>query len=211
MLPYKKGLRSRSRELRSSMTEAEIALWAKLRRKQLFGLQFYRQKTLGNFIVDFYCASARLVIEVDGGQHYEKEGAAQDAARDRYLKSLGLEVLRFSNRDVLRNTDAVIAAVAQHLDAALGQKNTKSPRPPIVEKSTRNIVRFFIRVTPRFYAQNRLSLISIIKEERLLLILHIADNQVFTYPESDRTGCSNLSHGISGNMKTGIESAASEI
>ena len=131
MLPYKKGLRSRSRELRSSMTEAEIALWAKLRRKQLFGLQFYRQKTLGNFIVDFYCASARLVIEVDGGQHYEKEGAAQDAARDRYLKSLGLEVLWSSNLEVLPNTDAVIAAVAQHLDAALGQKNTKSPQPPL--------------------------------------------------------------------------------
>ena len=113
------------------MTEAEIALGPKLPRKQLFGLQFYRQKTLGNFIVDFYCASARLVIEVDGGQHYEKEGAAQDAARDRYLKSLGLEVLRSSNLEVLRNTDAVIAAVAQHLDAALGQKNTKSPQPPL--------------------------------------------------------------------------------
>ncbi len=75
-------------------------------------------------------ASARLVIEVDGGQHYGKVGAAQDAARDRYLESLGLEVLRFSNLDVLRNTDAVIAAIVQHLDAALGQKNTKSPQPP---------------------------------------------------------------------------------
>ncbi len=112
------------------MTDAEIALWAKLRRKQLLGLQFYRQKPLGNYIVDFYCASARLVIEVDGGQHYEKEGAAQDAARERYLESLSLEVLRFSNLDVLRNTDGVIAAIAQHLDAVLGQKNTKSPRPP---------------------------------------------------------------------------------
>jgi very-short-patch-repair endonuclease len=112
------------------MTEAEVALWAKLRRKQLLGLQFYRQKPLGNFIVDFYCASARLVIEVDGGQHYDEEGAAQDAARDRYLKSLGLDVLRFSNIDVLRNTNGVIAVIAQHLDAALGQKNTKSPQPP---------------------------------------------------------------------------------
>jgi very-short-patch-repair endonuclease len=112
------------------MTDAEIALWVKLRRKQLWGFQFYRQKPLGNYIVDFYCASARLVIEVDGGQHYEKEGAAQDAARDRYLESLGLEVLRFSNLDVLNNTDGVIAAIAQHLDAVLGQKNTKSPQPP---------------------------------------------------------------------------------
>jgi very-short-patch-repair endonuclease len=130
MLPYKKSLKSRSRELRSSMTDAEIALWTKLRRKQLLGLQFYRQKPLGHFIVDFYCASARLVIEIDGGQHYEKEGAAQDAVRDRHLQSLGLEVLRFSNLDVLGNMDGVIAVITQHLETALDQKKTKSPRPP---------------------------------------------------------------------------------
>ena len=97
MLPYKKSLRTQSRKLRSSMTDAERALWVKLRGKQLLGLQFYRQKTLGNYIVDFYCAAARLVIEVDGGQHYQPDGATQDALRDCYLKSLGLEVLRFSN------------------------------------------------------------------------------------------------------------------
>ena len=56
------------------MTDAEILLWHKLRRKQLFGLQFFRQKPLGNYIVDFYCPSARLVIEIDGGQHYTEEG-----------------------------------------------------------------------------------------------------------------------------------------
>lgn len=100
MLPYKKGLRSQSQKLRSSMTDAEHALWAKLRRKQLLGLQFYRQKILGNYIVDFYCAAAQLVIEVDGGQHFQIDGASMDAARDRYLKSLGLEVLRFSNLEV---------------------------------------------------------------------------------------------------------------
>lgn len=112
------------------MTDAEIALWTRLRRKQLLGLQFYRQKTLGIYIVDFYCAAARLVIEVDGGQHYKKEGATQDTVRDRYLQSLGLEVLRFSNIDVLRNMDGVIIVIIQHLDAALDKKNTKSPRPP---------------------------------------------------------------------------------
>ena len=141
------------------MTEAEVVLWAKLRRKQLLGLQFYRQKTLGNFIVDFYCASARLVIEVDGGQHYDEEGAAQDAARDRYLKSLGLDVLRFSNIDVLRNTNGVIAVIAQHLDAALGQKNTKSPQPPIVEKSTFENADNNICVTPYYRAQKPCCLI----------------------------------------------------
>jgi very-short-patch-repair endonuclease len=64
MLPYNKGLKLLSRKLRSQMTDAETALWSKLRRKQLHNLQFYRQKPLGRFIVDFYCPTARLVIEI---------------------------------------------------------------------------------------------------------------------------------------------------
>ena len=127
MLPYNKKLKSRSRELRSSMTDAEIALWAKLRRKQLYGLQFYRQKTIGNYIVDFYCRSARLVIEIDGGQQHKEEGAFRDAARDRDLENLGLCVLRFSNLDVLGNLDGVIAMIVQHLETELDRKETKSP------------------------------------------------------------------------------------
>jgi len=58
------------------MTEAEVALWSRLRRKQLYGLQFNRQKPPGNYIVDFYCSPARLVVEIDGGQHYTKEDVA---------------------------------------------------------------------------------------------------------------------------------------
>ena len=93
--PYNKELKLRSRELRSSMTDAEIKLWSKLRRKQLHSLQFCRQKPIGNFIVDFYCPKARLVIEIDGGQHYQEQGMDRDAARDSYLRGLGLEVIRF--------------------------------------------------------------------------------------------------------------------
>jgi very-short-patch-repair endonuclease len=117
MLPYKKTLKARSRELRSSMTDAENALWLKLRRKQIHGLQFYRQKPLGNFIVDFYCPAAHLVIEIDGGQHYEEAGMIRDRLRDSYLESLGLDVLRFSNRDVLVNMDGVLAAIVEHLES----------------------------------------------------------------------------------------------
>jgi very-short-patch-repair endonuclease len=116
MLPYNKKLKARSRELRSSMTDAEIALWGKLRRKQLHGLQFYRQKPLGKFIVDFYCPAAQLVIEIDGGQHYQDDGRIRDGLRDGYLESLGLRVLRFSNLDVLTNMDGVIAAIVQRLE-----------------------------------------------------------------------------------------------
>jgi very-short-patch-repair endonuclease len=116
MLFYKKGLKSRSQELRSMMTDAEIALWSKLRRKQLFGTQFYRQKPIGDFIVDFFCPAAKLVIEVDGGQHYTEEGRCSDAERDEHLKCLGLNVLRFSNSDVIENIDGVVAMIFRHME-----------------------------------------------------------------------------------------------
>ena len=127
MDPYNKKLKSRSRELRSSMTDAEIKLWSKLRRKQLYRLQFCRQKPIGNYIVDFYCPKARLVIEVDGGQHYKEQGMVRDAARDSYLSGLGLEVIRFSNRDVLYNLDGVMAVIVERLECATEREETKTP------------------------------------------------------------------------------------
>ena len=116
MLPYNPKLKERARKLRSSMTDAEIALWAKLRRRQLNHHQFRRQKSIGNFIVDFYCPSANLVIEIDGGQHYTEKGQTSDAKRDAYLRTLGLRVLRFSNVDVLRNLESVIAEIIRYLE-----------------------------------------------------------------------------------------------
>ena len=74
MQPYNKSLKLPSRNLRSNMTDAEQWLWQRLRRKQILGLQFYRQKPILNFIVDFYCSAAKLVIECDGGQHYTEDG-----------------------------------------------------------------------------------------------------------------------------------------
>ena len=127
MLPYNKKLKPLSRELRSKMTDAEIALWAQLRRKQLKNLQFYRQKPLGQFIVDFYCPRAHLVVEIDGGQHYTEEGVLSDSVRDAELSKMGLCVLRFSNLDVLNNIDGVIAEIVRYLEAALSKRETKSP------------------------------------------------------------------------------------
>jgi very-short-patch-repair endonuclease len=126
MLPYNKTLKARAQKLRSSMTDAEISLWVKLRRKQIHGLQFYRQKPLGNFIVDFYCPAAQLVIEIDGGQHYEKAGMIQDELRDGYLESLGLDVLRFSNRDVLGNMEGVLSAIVEHIESLNAPLKTNS-------------------------------------------------------------------------------------
>lgn len=90
------------------MTDAEILLWSKIKGKQLKERQFYRQKIIGRYITDFYCAAAKLVIEVDGSQHYTDDGRTKDAIRDTYMNSLGLKVIRFSDTDVLTNIDGVI-------------------------------------------------------------------------------------------------------
>ena len=111
MQPYNKNLKLPSRDLRSNMTDAEQLLWQRLRRKQVLGLQFYRQKPILNFIVDFYCAAANLVIECDGGQHYTEDGLLADQIRDQTLSELGLLVLRFSNRQILTETDAVVEQI----------------------------------------------------------------------------------------------------
>ena len=108
MQPYNKNLKLPSRDLRNNMTDAEHWLWQRLRRKQILGLQFYRQKPILNFIVDFYCSAAKLVIECDGGQHYTEDGLKADQIRDQALSELGLVVLRFSNRQILIETDAVV-------------------------------------------------------------------------------------------------------
>ncbi|RKG29958.1 endonuclease domain-containing protein [Acinetobacter tianfuensis] len=101
MKPYNKKLKLASRDLRNNMTDSEKLLWAKLRNKQICGLQFYRQKPILNFIVDFYCPSANLVIECDGSQHYTPEGLEADRVRDEALVQLGLKVLRFDNGQVM--------------------------------------------------------------------------------------------------------------
>jgi len=103
MLPYSKTLKNYSRELRNNSTNTETFFWSKLRRKQLKSRQFYRQKVIGNYIVDFYCPSAKLIIELDGGQHYTNDGIHKDIKRDDYLKSLGLKVLRFSDREIFES------------------------------------------------------------------------------------------------------------
>jgi very-short-patch-repair endonuclease len=111
MLPYNKKLKHPSRQLRENMTNAERCLWAKIRRKQLKGYQFYRQKPIGDYIVDFFCPKIRLVIEVDGGQHFSDEMREYDRIRDDYLHSLGLRVLRFTNTDVLTRIEAVVESI----------------------------------------------------------------------------------------------------
>lgn len=113
MEPYNKNLKQASRDLRNNMTEAEKLLWSRLRNKQILGLQFYRQKPLLNYIVDFYCPSANLVIECDGSQHFTDEGLESDQIRDEALAQLGLKVLRFDNGQVMGRIDDVVEVVYQ--------------------------------------------------------------------------------------------------
>jgi len=111
MLSYDKKTKQFSRVLRSNMTDAEQCLWWRVRNKQICGAQFYRQKPLLSFIVDFYCPKAKLVIELDGGQHFEQEHLAKDRERDLQLASIGLKVLRFDDRQALMETSAVLEVI----------------------------------------------------------------------------------------------------
>ena len=97
------------------MTEAESFLWQRIKSKQLKGRQFYRQKNIGNYIVDFYCPSAKVIVELDGGQHYTQEGISRDQVRDKYLESLGFTILRFSDREVFKNIEGVLERIFEHL------------------------------------------------------------------------------------------------
>jgi very-short-patch-repair endonuclease len=108
---FDKNLKQYSRELRKSMTDAENLLWSKIRGKQLKGYQFYRQKIIGNCIADFYCPKAKLIIELDGGQHYSSDGKEKDATRDAYMAGIGLKVLRFSDNDIFENLNGVIEKI----------------------------------------------------------------------------------------------------
>jgi very-short-patch-repair endonuclease len=115
MLPFNRRLKGCVRELRKNPTDAELKLWQNIRGKRIRGCQFYRQKNLGNYIVDFYCPAGKLIIELDGGQHYSEDGTKNDAIRDNYLAGLGFTILRFSDRDVLKNMDGVLQRIYEHL------------------------------------------------------------------------------------------------
>ena len=103
------ALKQRRRELRHNQTEAEKALWAQLRNKQFYGMKFFRQYSIGPYILDFYCPSMKLAVELDGGQHNQCEGKEYDAARSEYLKAQGIEVIRFWNHEVLFDMESVLS------------------------------------------------------------------------------------------------------
>ena len=106
-------LKNNAQKLRREMTKQERRLWYDFL-KQL-PVTVNRQKVIGRYIVDFYCASAKLVIELDGSQHYESEGTASDWERDYALNQLGITVVRYSNSDINRYFDGVCADLLRRL------------------------------------------------------------------------------------------------
>lgn len=94
-----------ARRLRREMTPHERKLWYLFLRK--YPVKFFKQRIIGSYIVDFYCSSAKLVIEIDGSQHYDIQGMEYDAHRSAFLESFGLKIVRFSNREIDRNFSSV--------------------------------------------------------------------------------------------------------
>ena len=116
-IPKDNGQLKNARQLRREMTPHERKLWYLFLRK--YPAKVYKQRIIGSYIVDFYCASAKLVIELDGSQHYEPSKEASDAERTAFLESYGLMVLRFSNKDIDRN----FRAVCEQIDFVIKERS----------------------------------------------------------------------------------------
>ena len=108
-LPYNPKLIEKAKELRKNMTSAEKKLWNNYLRT--LKIRFLRQRPIDNFIVDFYCAKLNLVIEIDGESHFTNEAKIYDAQRTLILESYGLQVIRFTNEDVLKNFEGVCGCI----------------------------------------------------------------------------------------------------
>jgi very-short-patch-repair endonuclease len=117
-IPKSSQAQQRARQLRRTMTKPERALWQLLRDRRLAQLKFLRQQPVGNYIVDFFCESAALIIELDGASH--DGGAIYDRQRQAWLELQGLRVLRIANDDVLHDPEAVVIGVAKMVGIAVG-------------------------------------------------------------------------------------------
>jgi very-short-patch-repair endonuclease len=112
--------------LRREQTKAEQMLWAKLRAGRFQKLKFFRQYGIGGYIADFYCPAEKLVIEVDGGQHFDKAAMEYDDEREKYMEALGIKTIRFNNHEVLTKIEVVLDVLERAI--------TNSPQPPLYKR-----------------------------------------------------------------------------
>ena len=113
-LVYPQGAIPRARLLRRSLTDAERKLWSLLRHNQI-GVRFRRQVAFGPYILDFFSIRAKLVVELDGSQHFQKIISDKDVKRDNFLRKHGFTILRFNNREFLKHPEAVSAIIYEHI------------------------------------------------------------------------------------------------
>lgn len=105
------ALKERRKKLRSSLTPAEAFFWKKLQNSQVEGRKFRRQHSIGAYIIDFYCSSEKLAVELDGMPHFTEEGKEHDRKRTEYLRSLGIREIRFENAEVFERTDEILEKI----------------------------------------------------------------------------------------------------
>ena len=110
-------VKEKRRELRKNFTDAERKLWNQLRGKKLENLQWYRQYSVGGYILDFYCPQVYLCVELDGGQHAESDNELHDRVRTEFLRKRGIKVLRFWNNDALKNIEGVVEKIRDEIQA----------------------------------------------------------------------------------------------
>jgi len=130
--PYNATLSKRARELRINATKQENRLWYEYLRD--FRPRFTRQRIVGSYILDFYCGTVKLAIELDGGQHYESKAMEYDKIRTRFLNSLGIRVLRFTNIDVDESFEGVCNTIANDVHALSGQPPPSADGTPFVSE-----------------------------------------------------------------------------
>jgi len=109
------SLKMRARDLRKNATPAERSLWSHLRNKQIEGYKFRRQHVVAYYILDFYCSSKKLAIEIDGGSHIDHE--KYDQVRDEYLRSKGITIIRFTNTEVTQNASVILELITENLNS----------------------------------------------------------------------------------------------
>ena len=119
MINTKPEIKERRKELRNNMTAEEKIIWKYIKNNQL-GVKFRRQHSIDYYIADFYCSELKIVIEIDGSQHYSEDGIEYDMEREEFMKSIGIRTIRFSNYDVLNNIEGVVEKIKEEI-------KTKSP------------------------------------------------------------------------------------
>ena len=110
-----KKLKENRKKLRNSLTPAEAKLWSLLKNGQINNRKFRRQHSVGPYVLDFYCPSERLCIELDGAAHFTDGGYEYDQARTEYLSALNIRVIRFENKDIFDNTDGVLEVIRKNI------------------------------------------------------------------------------------------------